>query len=459
MKPNVFALLVGALGMAAISATAEIQPISLSSGIQNNDGFVPRLAFAADVSATNQLRRIRVHFSEYQFGAGSYARLQSMPDGQEQRLDAAAMKGWSGTSGMFNGSVVRVELYVAPGDQGVFFVADSIIGDCATCGVSDPAWHGPPPGAETLCGGDDRVGSSDNRVGRINGGCTGWLVANGGVLTAGHCGIAAGSIFEVNIPPSAANGATIAAAIQDQFPVLAGSITTVNNGVGNDWTVCRLGTNNLGEYAHERHGFFRMTRELPGVGQTIRITGCGIDNAPQGSQPTVCGNTDTGGNCTHFGLNAQSQTLQTSAGGFMGESGSEPRLSLQYATDTEPANSGSPIIWEANGYAIGIHTAGGCNGGGGANNGTSFELNALENAIAAVPGPNARYLDTSKAPSGAEDGTVFQPHDTLAEAVLAVPSGGIISIVRGGYTGTANRGTINKPMTLVAPVGPATIGQ
>ena len=133
------------------------------------------------------------------------------------------------------------------------------------------------------------MASADNRVGRIAGGCTGWLVSNGAVLTAGHCGIVAGSIFEVNVPASGANGTTVASAVQDQFPVLAGSITTANNDVGDDWTVCRIGTNSLGQFAHEMHGFFRMTRELPDDDATLRITGCGLDNTPLGSQPTVCG--------------------------------------------------------------------------------------------------------------------------------------------------------------------------
>jgi hypothetical protein len=401
------------------------------------------------------LTRIRIHFSEYQLGAGSYARLQSILDGQEQRLDAVTMRNWSDTSAMFNGSSVRVELYVAPGDEGVFFIADAILGEHAGSGITDSGWRGPTPGAETLCGGDDRVASADNRVGRFNGGCTGWLVSNGGVLTAGHCGIAAGSIFEVNVPASLANGTTVSAAVRDQFPVLAGSITTVNNGVGDDWTVCRLSTNNLGQYAHEQHGFFRMARELPAVGQPLRITGCGVDVTPQGTQPMVCAAFNVQGTCTHSGPNAQNQTLQTSTGAFFGANGT----ALQYAVDTEPANSGSPIIWEGNGFTVGIHTAGGCTGGGGANNGTWFGLDTLENAIATVPGPNTRYLDTVKAPDGVENGTVFHPHDTLAEAQLSVPLGGIICIVRGAFTGSANRGTFIKPMTLVAPVGPVTLGQ
>ena len=384
MRPNEFFVLLGLLGACSGDVGAAVQAMHMNSGIHNSEGSEPRLAFSAIASATNGLTRIRIHFSEHQFGARSYARLQSIHDGQEQRLDAVTMRNWSDTSAMFNGSAVRVELYVAPGDEEVFFVADSIIGEYAGGGITDPGWQGPTPGAETLCGADNRVASTDNRVGRFNGNCTGWLISNGGVLTAGHCNIAPGSIFEVNVPASQANGTTASAAMQDQFPVIAGSITIINNGPGNDWTVCRLNTNNLGQYAHEVHGFFRMTRELPAAGQTLRVTGCGVDVSPQGTQPTVCAAFNSLGTCTHFGPNAQNQTLQTSTGDFAGANGSL----LKHAVDAEPANSGSPIIWEGNGFAIGIHTHGGCLSDGGANNGTWLGLNTLGNVIAGVPGPH-----------------------------------------------------------------------
>lgn len=306
--------------------------------------------------------------------------------------------------------------------------------------------------SRTLCGPDNRVASTDNRAGRLTGGCTGWLISNGGVLTAGHCPIGAGSIFEVNIPASMPNGANVASAVQDQFPIVGSSIVFTDGGAGNDWQVFTLGPNNLNQSAHVLHGFFRMINAAPGGGTVVRVTGCGLDNTPVGTEPSVCGNFDKMGNCTHFGLNAQNQTLQTATGGFVSIGGAK----LNYSVDTEPANSGSPIIWEANGFTIGIHTHGGCTATGGSNAGTSFGLAALENAIAAVPGPNTRYLDTLKNPSGAEDGTIYRPHDTLGEAIAAVPVGGRISIVRGNYIVAGT--TITKAMTLTAPVGEVTLG-
>lgn len=45
---------------------------------------------------------------------------------------------------------------------------------------------------------------------------------------------------------------------------------------------------------------------------------------------------------------------------------------MRYQTDTEGGNSGSPVIDEATGNAVGVHTHGGCStSGGGNNSGTS----------------------------------------------------------------------------------------
>jgi hypothetical protein len=60
-----------------------------------------------------------------------------------------------------------------------------------------------------------------------------------------------------------------------------------------------------------------------------------------------------------------------------------------------------------------------------------------------------------------ENGTIFHPYDTVTEAVAAVASNGVVSIVAGSYTKAANTLTIGddgKPMTIEAPVGSVTIG-
>ena len=120
-------------------------------------------------------------------------------------------------------------------------------------------------------------------------------------------------------------------------------------------------------------------------------------------------------------------------------------------------NSGSPIIAQGTDVTVGIHTNGGCSQSGGANIGTSFENDGLETALRNFSGvgANVSHLDIGHVLAHPiDDGTVFRPFDTLAEAVNSVPAGGVVSIVAGSYGGGI---TISKPMTLRAPVGPVTL--
>jgi hypothetical protein len=199
-----------------------------------------------------------------------------------------------------------------------------------------------------------------------------------------------------------------------------------------------FGDYNSGTRAHLRFGFFRMTRETPAAATTIRITGFGVDNTPAGPVANCCA-TDSGGNSTHLNCNAQSRTLQTATGPYVNETGSGVVVAHNYQTDSEPANSGSPIIWNANGFTIGIHTRGGCtSGGGGSNSGTSFENNNLEARLQGFLGTNTKYVDVVQPPNAlVENGTIFQPFNTVTEAVSSVVSGGRIAIVAGNYTRAA----------------------
>lgn len=461
------------MALAAVLATAlslqaqrlpvnyEYQPYSVDTGAQQNAGDEEIIAFGTVIQTTNQ-GILRLHFSAYNLGRRSYVTVASLQDNGKQRLDSRTMPQWQNTSALFNGPNLRLELHVAPGEQGIFVRVDQIIKPC-DCGVNT-SFANIVSVIESLCGGDNRVASSDFRVGRIAG-CTAWLVSNGAVLTAGHCA-PLGGVFEVNVPMSTPSGGEVAANPDDQYPIDTGRVTSIYNGQGDDWTVFGLLPNsNTGLRAHLQHGFFRMSRETPANGATVRVTGYGIDNSPAGPVANCC-NRDDMGNCTHPNCNSSSRTLQTATGPFAGETvDGANAVYHNYQTDTEPANSGSPIIWNANGFAIGIHTNGGCQSDGtGSNSGTSLENNGLESALQTFPGSNTRYLDNVTYPnSPADNGTVFQPFHNLSAAATSVPSGGRISIVEGSYPRTTAGntgifGTGNKAMMLVAPVGTVTIG-
>jgi V8-like Glu-specific endopeptidase len=452
----------GARAQKAPPTGPQYHDYSVSSGVHDNSTADEIVAYSKVIEGGDSATKMRIHFKSHQLGKGSYVRLTSLQDYGRQELDTRSMGYWYDTSAIFNGNRVLLEVRVAPGDQGVSCEVDQLVIPC-DCG---PKVAADSFLAQTLCGADSRVASGDNRVGRING-CTAWLVSNGAVLTAGHCApLAAGDTFEVNVPASTSSGGGVASAPADQFPINAASAVFVNGGSGNDFCVFRINPNGTtGQRPHVQHGFFRMSRETPVLATTIRVTGFGIDNSPLGTG-TACCNTDSNGNCTHPRCNSQSRTLQTSTGGFAGEVvvGASD-VSHTYATDTEPANSGSPIIWETTGFAIGIHTHGGCNSdGSGSNSGTSFEHNGLESALQNFPGANTRYLDFATYPNApAVNGTIFQPFHTLATAVASVPSGGVVSIVEGSYVRTTAGntgvfGTGNKAMMLEAPVGTVVIG-
>lgn len=443
----------------ALPSNLEFQAYKLATDKHDNNTAETRLAYTNLVVATGAPGKVRVHFSSFNLGRHSYLLLTSVQDGGRQKLNAATLKNWRHTSAIFNGDKVKLELHVAPGEQGVFAEMDQLVLEC-NC-PDQPRRAAGSESAETLCGGDSRVASTDNRVGRISG-CTAWLVSNGAVLSAGHCGPISG-VFEVNVPASSASGVTVASAPEDQYPVDLSNRTSIDNGKGDDYSVFALLPNTVnGDRAHRTHGFFRMSKEAPAASATIRITGFGVDNTPPGPVANCCAR-DSGGACTHPNCNAQSRTLQTATGTYVGETVTTPTdIFHSYQTDTEPANSGSPVIWNANGFTIGIHTHGGC-AGGGDNDGTSFENTNLENLLQGFLGANTEYVDTATYPNApAENGNIFSPWNTVTEAVAAVASGGRIAMVEGSYTAAAGNtmtmGADGKSFTLLAPVGTVTIG-
>lgn len=371
---------------------------------------------------------LQLHFGNFDLGANSYLRLTSLEDGDEQHFTQRTLTIWEGNSAHFNGGLVRIEFFVAPGDEGVY----------ATLEAFSVGEQGGAP--ESLCdGNDDRVASNDPAVGRIMPvGCTGWIVSNGTYLSAGHCIGGGFTILEFNVPASDPNGTTNPSLVDDQYPIISSSVVSQWIGqVGQDWAVYDVGENTQTGLTpvFAQNDFFRMTRDNNPL--TIRITGYGIDETPPGS---------TGGR------NADNQTEQTDNGLSNGETVQATNDAYwAYRVDTESANSGSPIITQSlTETTLGIHTDAGCTSTGGANFGTSFENDDLENAIAAFFANTVIYLDNGDG-IALEDGTVFRPFDTLNEAVTAATSGAVLSIVQGTYV--VGAGTFTKAMVWAAPVG------
>ena len=368
---------------------SEDLPVDVDSGFVGNGGRHEATIFSAEVSAPGA-PWVRLRFDEAMLADGAYLAITSHLDGAVQYLFAEHIVQWRNTSAYFNGDAVTVDL-VAPANSGDNrLVMTSII-----AGIDG--------NAESICGPtDDRLPSEDPRGGRLLPiGCSGWIIndCKKCLLTAGHCQ-GGSDVIEFNVPFSNGNGSLNHPPPEDQYAVDVDSLQgNGGQGVGNDWAYFGCFPNpNTGLTPYEAQGdAYQLAPEQPPVmGQDIRITGYGT----------------TGG-----GVPPEwNQIQKTHVGPFVTSSGSL----VQYQTDTTGGNSGSPVIDESTGMAIGIHTHAGCDFGGGANQGTGISHPGLQDALA-----NPKGLCEC-------DGLAFSFPDGLP--VFISPEGGTTVVVEVGPT-------------------------
>jgi hypothetical protein len=203
-----------------------------------------------------------------------------------------------------------------------------------------------------------------------------------------------------------------------------------------------------------------MTGVVPAEGATLRVTGYGIDAFPAGSggAGAPCCDWDGDDSC-NFDCNSANLTQQTHLGScddcLVGSA-------IEHTVDTMPANSGSPIIWEAHGLAIGIHTHGGCDTvwSDYDNAGTWLGYDPLEDELQSYLG-GALFVDSAFRAT-VETGKVLFPFHTVAAALNTVDAGGELAIVAGVYPASAGNtftlGADGKAVTLTALGGTVTIG-
>ncbi|MEW7290688.1 trypsin-like peptidase domain-containing protein [Aquimarina sp. 2304DJ70-9] len=293
---------------------------------------------------------LRLFFKDVNLGNKSTLTITSDLDGASQVLTSKTIKTWNNSSAYFNGDKVTVTLTVAPGESAVGLnISELSVGD-----------HDPT--TKSQCGStDDRVDSADNAIGRIVPiGCTGWIITNGKLVTAGHCVGSRAQIIEFNVPKSNPDRSIVHPGPEDQYPI--GNFISPypgNSSQANDWAVFTASANSqTGQTPIQAQGkSFNVVRSDPG--SNITITGFGTDT----------------------GIDNQTQQIHT------GPLSSVNNTFVRYRTDTTGGNSGSPIIDTATGNAIGVHAYGGCSGSGGSNSGERATIPAFWDAMGLDGGP------------------------------------------------------------------------
>ncbi|OJJ14192.1 hypothetical protein BKI52_43765 [marine bacterium AO1-C] len=302
---------------------------------------------------------LRLFFGNINLGNSSSVTITSNLDGSTQTLDASAIKVWNAASAYFNGNSVTVTLNASSRDREVGL-------DVVELGVGELT-----PSTRSQCGSvDNRTSSNDAAIGRIVPiGCTGWIITNGKLVTAGHCTGSRAQVLEFNVPQSNPDRSIVHPPVRDQYPI--GSFVTpyVRGRPETDWAVGSAGANSqTGLTPIQAQGkSFNVVQSTPG--SSIRITGYGVDTG------------------------SDNQTQQT----HTGPTASVTNTFVRYQTDTEGGNSGSPIIDAATGNAVGVHAYGGCStNGSGSNYGARATISAFWDALdlgGTPPPPGCATLD------------------------------------------------------------------
>ena len=441
------------LGLAQETTVSRKMSYTLSSGRHDGDqetnvrrelratGDNYRLAYHTTVTYPGSTF-IRLFFGDTYLGDRSYLTIISEQDDDKQRLDATSVKDWNYSTAYFNGDAVQIRLYVHPSDSGVYFKIKQIMASEEVGAFmrknSQVGTNARTTEPESLCGADDRVAATDRAIGRLTDGirsnCTVYIAANGAILTAGHCAdlitTSDFNIAEFDIPRSNADGTVNHPPAASQYPINTGSIRFeyISGNIGNDWCVfwCNPNANTGLTPGWGQRNFFRLTRDANPA--TVRITGCGVDGG------------------------RDNQSLQTHTGPLVGETTDNANdIYFTYRVDTEPANSGSPIIIDGTRTAIGIHTSGGCDTGG--NRGISFEADDAESAVNRAISTTVVHVDLNH-PATTQDGFITRPYRSISTAMANAASDALMSIAPGAYRETVTL----RNVWLQAPVGEVAIG-
>lgn len=195
---------------------------------------------------------------------------------------------------------------------------------------------------------DQRVRTDRPEVGRLRAtpdskrGCTGFLVSDRCVLSAGHC-LEQFHYMDFDLADSSASGVPAQALSYNHYEVDQ-IIAYRREGWGKDWAVITIKPNaETGLYPGEVQGHLPYTTQLPRWRAPIEVIGYGQSF----HEPTR--------NYTQQGDQGRVRRVHTRDGLF------NEKGRIKYQIDTTDGTSGGPIILLDTGEVIGVHANGGCN--------------------------------------------------------------------------------------------------
>jgi len=427
---------------------------------------------------------IRLYFDEVELGPNSYLLLEGS-DGAEQKLNAEALQNWSNSSAYFNGQSVKVSLYQAAGEEVTLKLKELRVNkstqtsqktNTSTMAIENQARIESKP----------YLPSWAAAVGRFTDGVTsygtGWIAANGAIVTdlnyggiddievgAGYEMINEYDIIEFNVPASNRDGTVNHPSPDNQYPlnkdyyywrIIEGRLEYVGMGfiriqrydIAGDpavggYTIVEALPNSTGQRPGERIGeYFQVLRHG---------TGLQMDNLEM--------------ELFHYSRNDLgpiNQTLRKSTVELRNPNAwltyvSDKNRFLVYDTPTvhpgfwDRDMEGAPIVYPGSNIAVGIHSYGAVgNTLFSPSLGTGFRDQDFRKHLGEFFTTAVTYVDQAS-PLDESNGNIYQPYLTVAEGVQQAADHDILNIARGFYNESV---TINKPMTLSAPVGAVVIG-
>lgn len=166
------------LSKTAIFATA--QTVSVCETVEPYNYDSGETTTASFVVSHDGAPQVQLDLGFTQLAQGASLIIHGVNSSQELDARALAMNSFSA---VFDGSSVSVELSSPGGLRRGSGPTSRVIVSAIKGGLCKK-----PLISDSLCGADDRIPSTDVRVGRLSMGCTGWLISEDVYVTAGHCG-------------------------------------------------------------------------------------------------------------------------------------------------------------------------------------------------------------------------------------------------------------------------------